>query len=112
MSNVQPPEFVRVGIQLLAGLARITASWSGRHLLGPRNRAPAREWRHNRGSFHTVQLDLAQREAPQAGEGEPASDEPRGVRSKTDHGRSSLRRSGWLSSEDGRPPCLDLAREI
>jgi hypothetical protein len=77
----QPAEPVRVGLELPAGLARdyrqLVEDGIYPHLETALLHALVESWRHNRGSFHTVRLDLARPEERQAGEGEPASDEPR-----------------------------------
>jgi hypothetical protein len=72
--SAQPPEQpakpVRVGLELPAGLFRdynrLVEAGIYLDLRAALLHAPVESWRHNRGSFHTVRLDLAQREEQQA----------------------------------------------
>jgi hypothetical protein len=76
----QPAEPVQVGLELPAGLFRdynrLVEDGIYSDLETALLHALVESWRHSRGSFHTVRVDLAPREEPQAGEGEPASAEP------------------------------------
>jgi hypothetical protein len=76
----QPAEPIRVELDLPAGLARdydrLVEDGIYSDLKTALLHALVESWRHNRGSFHTVRFDLAPPEEPQAGEGEPASEEP------------------------------------